>query len=185
MEASTAKRSPGSKDPEEPKEPTGVEKASDDTLDHREDITAEEDHVATKWFLDPQPEAPEWDIEFDWFAHGKGDLVKHTWTVKPLPPEALEAIEKKNTDERTGMVDSSANNAEVLSAASIEPDPTSEEFRRANGDRASAPEAIRYLFRHQGGVVDFLAGEVRRISGFDPTRVGKAKPRLSRAAGNS
>lgn len=183
MPASTEKANPEPSAPEA--EPTGVTKAADDTLDHRDKISAVEDQEATKWYLAPQPEAPEWTIPFDWFDHDKGEMIKREWAVRPLPAEVLEAIEEGHRSKQTGLIDSTANNAEVLAKASISPDPTSEEFRTANGGRASAADAVSYLFRHQSGVIDLMAGEIRRISGYDASRVGTAKPRLARAAGNS
>lgn len=54
-------------------------------------------------------------------------------------------------------------------------DLTSQEFR---GDKPSPALALQQKFAFQGGLLDGVAGQVRRISGYDPQRVGGAERSL-------
>jgi hypothetical protein len=74
-------------------------------------------------------------------------------------------------------------------------DPRSEEFRTMQVRRvdtgeettithASPEEALEAQFRTQLGLLAGVAREVRRVSGFDPAKVGQAQRRLVEAAGN-
>lgn len=61
-------------------------------------------------------------------------------------------------------------------------DPKSSEFRERVPDPAIAMKA---RFKYQSGLLDGVAGQIRRISGYAPDRVGSAERAMSDAAGNS
>lgn len=120
------------------------------------------------------------------------------WYLKSLDPGKIEAIERRNQegDGPFARLNAPAANAEIVDAATekIEDcasgrsiDIEDERIRTTpTGEMiASRSEALRLRFHFQGGLLAYLAEEVRRLSGFSADRVGAAERVLVETVGNS
>lgn len=120
------------------------------------------------------------------------------WYLKSLDPGKIESIERRNMDGEGpfARVNSVMANPEIVDAATekIEDCATGrsiniedERIRTTpEGEMiASRSEALRLRFHFQGGLLAYLAEEIRRLSGFSADRVGAAERVLVEMVGNS
>jgi hypothetical protein len=174
----------------------------------RDELSDENERDALDWLLAGTPPV-EYGVPFDWET--PEGTKKATWIILSHDGRKLDAIEQRNVSETTGQLDVITANCQLLAEASIgiEGRPghvlalDDEKFRtvmvRKEGEAEpvphtfpSAADAIEARFRRQMGLVAGVAAQVRRISGYDPARVGQAQRRgaaqqrrASLAVGNS
>jgi hypothetical protein len=158
--------------------------------DHRKAMKAEK--LGVKWLLEPRTTI-RYKVPFKFETPvGTADLFAH---ITALDGRVIEKLERRATNERTGETDElAAAGALVAQALEFFADedgeqvPLDEAFRTdpRTGEQAVANEdALLGRFRDQAGVLMMLAGEIRRVSGFSPDRVGTASRVLIEAVGNS
>lgn len=194
METSTAAatrgpRSSGDGDPTLDDAPDAIRKAA-----AGEKVkSASEERKGVLWLLEPR-KLIEYTVPFKFETpDGTEDL---NFIVRALDGRLIEKIERAATNERTGEMDELTAGANVLAEALARItdgdggviDPSSEAFRRdpSSGEVfVSTGMALLKKFKEQSGVLLMGAGEVRRVSGFAPDRVGTASRVLIDAAGNS
>lgn len=177
----------------------------------REGLTDADEKDALDWLLGSKP-AAQFDvvIQFDTPA---GPLPL-TFTLAAQDGRKLEKIDQRHVSETTGMLDEIGAACEIVAEATVgvsgrpghSIDLRSPEFltmrvlNRETGEEqdhrfASPAEAIEQRFRTQLGLVQGAANRVRKVSGYDVSRVGDPKRRvqplrlendpLTHAAGNS
>jgi hypothetical protein len=133
---------------------------------------------ALSWLLGAT-RAPEYDVEVEYDTpQGMKPLTFH---IRSVDGRRITAIENENTSDRTGLLDDIAANAALVSEATVyiedetgdRSDPDSVEFR---GDE-SIPKALAMekRFKYQDGLLSGVTGEVRRLGGWSPDRVKRAK----------
>lgn len=159
----------------------------------REGLEQENERDALDWLLGGAPPVP-YGVPFT--LDTPDGLMDAKWIVRAMDGRKLDAIEQRNISETTGQLDVITANCQLLAEASmgIEGRPghvvdvNSEEFRtlkvlKAGDDEPtlhtfpSAADAIEARFRRQMGIVAGLSQQIRRLSGYDPDRVGKAQRR--------
>jgi hypothetical protein len=108
----------------------------------------------------------------------------------------IDKIELKHIDDRTGQMDKTAADMELVIEAcdaiiDVETGkavkPSSEEFRRVKPDLpplASSIDALEARFGTQTGLIAGVARAIREANGWNADRVGKASRVLVAAAGN-
>lgn len=196
MEARTAgPQSTPDEDPGLPDDaPAGVRKAEAGNGQEKT-ITPQEEREAMRYLLSSAGKPMEYTAPVEWETDNGPKKIP--WRLRSLPAREIDRIETENRQEGSnpfeGLKEPNAS-AALVAAATVFPDIRSEEFRRppeptdTNPDRiadADPADALMRVFEFQSGLLSGLAGEVRRISGFDPQRVGMAKRSLTRAVGNS
>jgi hypothetical protein len=126
-----------------------------------------------------------------------------TFVIRAQDGRKLDATEQRFVNASTGVIDRTSADIAIVGEATLyltspsgrKVDPRSEEFRTMQVRRvdtgeettithASPEEALEAQFRTQLGLLAGVAREVRRVSGFDPAKVGQAQRRLVEAAGN-
>jgi hypothetical protein len=169
--------------------------------DH-EALTDEDEQDALDALLAPKPPrlygVP---VQFD----TERGLKKLTFVIRGTDGRKIDAIEQQNVSDTTGKIDRLTADCQIVAEACVQLEGLSgrtvklsdEEFltiRRPHPDRegemaehrlASPADALEARFKTQLGLISGVAREVRRISGYDPERVGAANRRLVTAAGNS
>lgn len=124
-----------------------------------------------------------------------------TFVIRQMDGRKLDEIEQRHVNRATGTMDKFGSDVEVVATATKwltdstgrEIDPKSEEFRTvAQRDPmthevktivlGSTVLALERKFQVQLGLLSGVADQVRRVSGFDPERVGKAQRRLVEAS---
>jgi hypothetical protein len=167
-----------------------------------EELTDENERDALDFLLAPKP-ARLYDVKVTYETEdGPRPMV---FVIRGHDGRKIDDIETSNRSEVTGRFDQITADCQLVAAATafIEGRPghrvelTSSEFltvRVPNPDRpgetmehtfASPADAIEARFRTQLGLVSGIAQQIRRVSGYDPQRVGMANRRLVNAAGNS
>lgn len=204
MEAGTVPQSKPA-DAEGQREETQAAAVEAFARDHDE-LTATNERDALDWLLGNQRPMEHYvDVRYD-TPEGEQPLRLH---IRAQDGKKLDAIEVAHTNQQTGVTDIAAVQADIVALACFrlgagpgfahEMSLASEEFRTVDmPDRdseepgatkkvllASPPEALRYRFRTQWGLMQGVAIQVRRISGYDPEKIGQAQRRLVDAAGNS
>lgn len=150
------------------------------------DLSATSDRDAVDWLL--QPRRPQrfrvkTTIETD---EGTQPI---TFVIHQLDSKRIDEVERRNLDEKTGRIDQVKANAELVAEAcdhlegalGHKIDPKSEEFRAG---LPSPALAFEQRFHWEAGVLAGVAGEVRRVAGWSPDRVGTAQRVLVETAGN-
>jgi hypothetical protein len=133
-----------------------------------------------------------------------------TFVVRASDGRKIDGIEQANVSEATGKIDRITADCQIVALACVALESasgravelTSAEFLTVRVPKrddssgeptgemvetrlASPADALEARFKTQLGIVSGVAREVRRISGYDPERVGVAQRRLVDAAGNS
>lgn len=144
---------------------------------------------ALKWLLGAT-RAPEYDVpvEFD-TPDGMAELTFH---VRSVDGRRIIALENEHTADDAGpfgRLDDIAFNAALVaegtlyiedgSGARVEPD--SEEFRGAPDIPPAL--AVEKRFKYQDGLLSGVAGEIRRLGGWSPERVKRARRSIASSAG--
>lgn len=123
------------------------------------------------------------------------------WDFKAQDARLIREIEDRNTNESTGVIDTVTNDAQLLAEATVELrtprrtiDIRSTEFRTIRARKAgsdeyeeitlSPPDALEARFKKQWGLAANVANEVRKLSGYDKTKVGASHRKLVTASGN-
>lgn len=128
-------------------------------------------------------------------------LMPVTFVIRQMDGRKLDEIEQRHVNRATGMLDKFGAETEIVATATKvitdstgrEIDPRSSDFRRVTqrnpitGEKqtvelGSPAMALERKFQLQLGLLSGVAQEVRRASGFDPERVGKAQRRLVEAS---
>jgi hypothetical protein len=167
---------------------------------NHEGLEEKDERDALDWLLGSKPQV-EYGVPVTLLTES-GDAT-FTWVIRQMDGRKIDGIEARHRNEMTGKYDRIGADCDVAAEATVclqsesgrKLDPKSEEFRTMrvrdtrNGEvttlvHPSAGEAIAARFRLQLGVVSGVASEVRRISGYDPEKVGSAKRRLVVASGN-
>jgi hypothetical protein len=167
-----------------------------------EELDAENERDALDYLLAPKP-ARLYDVKVDYETDTGTEPL--TFVVRAMDGRKIDSIEQRNVSESTGQLDAITANCELVaegcegieskSGRRVKLD--SDEFLTllvpkqggAEGETepkrlASPALALEARFRTQIGVIAGVAREIRRMSGYDPTRVGQAQRRLVEAAGN-
>lgn len=158
------------------------------------ELTDEEQQDATAWLLasfdsDEGDSAPP--IQHLVVNVGSREAPKKIpWTVQAVPRDVIAKIRERAQNasdrRRTGatlgiMADPDATfegNLELVVEGTVEPD-----LRRVAKERNIAQkEFLRQAFGYKGGLIDYLAGEVLDLSGYNDEAVEDAV--VARAAGN-
>lgn len=120
-------------------------------------------------------------------------MLPLVFRVRAVDGRRLTELEKEHTEgdnPLTADADTIALSAAIVAESVeviIDPssgaklDPHSERFC---GDVPSTAIALEGRFKYQAGLLDGLAGQIRRISGWDPDRVGQASRAVVTASGN-
>jgi hypothetical protein len=120
---------------------------------------------------------------------------KIVFVVRQVDGERLLELEKEHRkgDGPFAELNDVAFNAAVVSEACVviedpsvegaEIDPKTEQFI---GNAPGGPAmAMQLRFKYQAGLLDGVAGQIRSVSGYNPTRVESANRSIRDAAGNS
>lgn len=127
-------------------------------------------------------------VEFETSA-GMRPLTFRLWALDDRELQRIDAAHRKDADSPFAKLDATGFNAEMVSKATkyitdgarrIAPD--SEEFVGQIPDPVAAMEL---RFKYQPGLLEGLAEEIRKLSGYSRDRVGSAQRALVDAAGNS
>lgn len=119
---------------------------------------------------------------------------KLVFAVRQVDGSRILELEKENRkgDGPFAELDDVAFNAALVAeacvaiedpAAGVEVDPKSEDF--IGGAPGGVAMAMQVRFKFQSGLLDGVAGQVRSVSGYNPTRVESANRSIRDAAGNS
>lgn len=120
---------------------------------------------------------------------------KLVFAVRQVDGERILELEKEHRkgDGPFAELNDVAFNAALVAEACIaiedpsvegaEVDPKSEEF--IGGVPGGPAMAMQLRFKYQSGLLDGVAGQVRSVSGYNPTRVESANRSIRDAAGNS
>lgn len=203
MEAATAGLTSTPADEEAEREAKQAAAVEAYARDH-EGLTDENEQDALDWLLgNSRPMEHYVDVKLD---TPSGEKPLRFW-IRAQDGGKLDQLEVANTNAQTGVTNVVQLQAEVIALACFklegiaghDMDPRSEKFRTVRvPDRdsddpqamkdvllASPAEALRHRLRTQWGLVAGVANEVRRISGYDAAKVGRAQRRLVEASGNS
>jgi hypothetical protein len=143
------------------------------------------------------PQALAYELTLDYETdRGRAPL---TVVFRQQDGKVIDKAEERAMDQRTGRVSQLDADLELMHEAIVffedktgkQTDPKSPEFRTFRtgpnpDDVAEIPstvEALRRRFKGQHGLLSLAANEVRRCSGWDRDRVGRASRRLVEAAG--
>lgn len=162
-------------------------------------LSETEESSALGWLLgNPRPMIYGVPVDFD----TPDGMRKITFVIQAQDGHALDEIERRHTNEASGLVDAPSVNSEMVWKATLaiedatgrETTLDSEEFLTfpttdERGDKttmkiADPRIALERRFRTQMGLLTGVASEVRRISGYTRDRVGSAQRRLVDASGN-
>lgn len=151
------------------------------------DLSPEDDRDAADWLCAPQ-RAHRFRVRTE-FETDAGTMPL-TFVIKQIDSKRIDEIEKRNMDSASGTINRIVANAEIVAEAcellegakGHKVDPKSEEFRAGV---PSTAVAFEQRFFYQAGVLSGVAGEVRRVAGWSPDRVGTAQRVLVEAASNS
>lgn len=163
--------------------------------DH-EGLTEDDERDALDFLLAPKPPR-QYAVPVDYDTESGVRPLK--FIITGLDGRRIDAIEQANRSATTGVLDQITADCQIVAEAAvgIEGRPghrvalDSEEYltiRRPGKEPvklASPADALEARFKTQLGLISGVAREVRRISGYDPQRVGIAQRRLVEAAGNS
>lgn len=169
--------------------------------DH-EGLTDENERDALDFLLAPKPPRL-YDVKVEYET--EDGPRKLTFVIRAYDGRKIDDIEQSNRSEVTRKFDQITADCQLVGAATawLEGRPghrvelTSTEFltvRMPNPDKAgemiehklaSPADALEAKFRTQLGIVSGVAQQIRRVSGYDASRVGMANRRLVNAAGNS
>jgi hypothetical protein len=160
------------------------------------DLSQEEEADATAWLLssfEGDEDAPVQHLRLN--VGSREEPKKIAWTVQAIPRESVnrirQASEGNRQQRRSGAFGLDQDpesiytgNLRIIVEGTVDPD-----VKAASASvGVPPPEFLRQAFGHKGGLVDYVAGEILALSGFDPDSVEDAEvaqaPRLSRAAGN-
>jgi hypothetical protein len=167
-----------------------------------EGLTEENERDALDFLLAPKPPRL-YDVKVTYDTEdGLRELV---FVIRGMDGRMIDRIEQSHVSEATGRLDVISANCHLVAEATAflsgrpghEVKIDSAEFltiRRPNPDNpegyeetalASPVDALEARFKTQLGLIAGVSSEVRRVSGYDPERVGTAKRRLVNAVGNS
>lgn len=150
------------------------------------------------------PKAPRlYDVKVDYDT--EAGVRPLTFVIRPVDGRKIDEMEQRHRSETTGLMDQISYDCELvgLATAFLEdrsgrqvkldsrefltvrvPDPDNE-GALVEQEMASAALALEARFRTQLGLLFGVAREIRRVSGYDPTRIGSANRRIVAAMGNS
>lgn len=145
-----------------------------------DELTGGEEKSALDWLLGAT-QALEYNVpvEYDTPA-GRKKLLFHIRQQDPGALETLDAEHRKG-DGPFARLDTAAFNAALIAKATVyikdgetgvQVEPNSERFRGGVPDPALA---VATRFKYQGGILEGIAEEIRRVSGYSPDRVGTAQ----------
>lgn len=203
MEAGTVPAGSTPADPQAEREATRAAAVEAYARDH-EGLTQENERDALDFLLANAPPMEHYvDVQLD----TEEGLLPLRFHIRAQDGKKLDAIEIANTNESTGQVNIAEVQAQIIALACFKlegraghdigirtekfrtvmvPDPDSDDPTVKKAVLLASPaEALRHRFRTQWGLVQGVAVQVRRISGYDNDRVGKAQRRLVEASGNS
>jgi hypothetical protein len=171
--------------------------------DH-EELTDDDERDALDFLLAPKP-ARLYGIPVQYDTE-KG-VMPLIFVVRGMDGRKIDAIEQRNVSAETGKLDAVTAECQLIAEACVfvegrpghqvkvtsdefltvrvpaptEADPRAMEMRKL----ASPADALEARFKTQLGLLSGVAAQIRRISGYDPRRVGEAERRLIGAVGNS
>lgn len=140
-------------------------------------------------FLLGKTHRPEADVKVE-FETPEG-LLPMTFRIRALDERTMDKIDAANRagDGPFSKLDRGGFNAGVIAEALVHVEaggrtvkPDSEEFR---GSAVNTQVAIEGRFRYQPGILEQVVEEVRKLSAYNPERVGTAQRVVKAAAGNS
>lgn len=199
MEAGTQDRVEAAQ-PREPEEPGAL--AVEAYARGHEELTEENERDALDYLLAPKPPRLYGvTVQYDTDA----GLRPLTFVIRGMDGRRLDAIEQAHVSEATGRLDRIAADCQLVaegtawleSASGRKVELDSAEFLTIRRPReghpetmeehrlSAPPDALEARFRTQLGLLSGVARELRRISGYDPERIGVAQRRLVDAVGNS
>lgn len=158
---------------------------------HADEVDAEQESEALNFLLGrTQPLLYDVPVKYD-TPHGQKQLV---FVVKQLDGERILEIEKENRkgDGPFAELDDVMANAQMVAEACVaivdkrtgaEVVPDSEEF--IGGAPGGATMAMRVRFKYQSGILDGVSGQIRSVSGYNPSRVEAATRSVRDAVGGS
>lgn len=167
-----------------------------------EGLTEENERDALDFLLAPKPPRL-YDVKTTYDT--EDGPRKLTFVVRGVDGRKLDSIEQAHVSETTGRLDRISADCQLVAESTTflegrlghQVELTSQQFltvKVPNPDNpsgfeeqqlASPADALEARFRTQLGLVSGVAAEIRRVSGYDPERVGSAKRRLVNAVGNS
>jgi hypothetical protein len=123
--------------------------------------------------------------------NGRRDVIFH---VRQVDGDRILALEKEHRrgDGPFAELDDVAFNAALVAEATIaiidrksgrEVDPKSEAF--VGGAPGGPAMAVKVRFKFQSGLLDGVAGQIRSVSGYNPSRVESANAAIRDAVGSS
>lgn len=144
-----------------------------------EQITGAEEMSGLDWLLGATT-ALEYDVPVDYDTpHGMTQL---TFRIRQLDPGVIDTIdaEHRKGDGPFSKLDVPAFNAALVEKGTLyiadatgkKTDPRSEQFR---GQIPSPAIAMGLRFKNQGGLLEGVADQIRRVSGYSNDRVGTAQ----------
>jgi hypothetical protein len=190
MEVATAAQKPQPSAEGDPKGAAAIDKAADGGK-----LTDGEERSALEYLLGGgKPTIHEVPVQYMTDA----GLLPMTFEIRQMDGRRIDAIEQANINENTGRPDVITAAAQIVAEATValtdptgaKTDPKSEQFRTVptpDGEPrllASPADALIARFRLQLGLVQGVATEVRRVSGWDAEYVGRAKRKFVEASGN-
>lgn len=170
--------------------------------DH-EGLTEENEQDALDFLLAPKP-ARVYGVTVQYDT--EAGLLPLTFVVRGTNGRKIDEIEQSYVSETTGRMDGLGASCALVAEATLyieglvgnKVELSDEKFLTLNRPNpedpdgpplvtrlASPVEALEARFATQFGLLSGVAGEIRRISGYDPEKVGSARRRLVNAAGNS
>lgn len=201
MEAATEPRVEGAQPREPDPEAKGAAAAEAYARGH-EELTEENERDALDYLLAPKPPrlygvTVQYDTE--------DGLRPLTFVIRGMDGRRLDAIEQAHVSEATGLIDRISADCHLVAEGTVylegaggrKVELDSPEFLTIRRPReghpetmeehrlSAPPDALEARFKTQLGLLSGVSRELRRISGYDPERVGVAQRRLVDAVGNS
>lgn len=177
--------------------------------DH-EDLTPADERDALDFLLAPKPPR-QYGVRVQYDT--EAGLKPLTFVIRGMDGRKLDSIEQANVSEATGTLDRITADCQLVAEATLcledasgrkvelgspefltirrpkavgAGDELAEGEERFDEHRLASPaDALEARFKTQLGLLNGVAREIRRISGYDPERVGVARRRLVDAVGNS
>jgi hypothetical protein len=167
--------------------------------DH-EALTDDDERDALDFLLAPKP-ARLYNVPTEYET--ERGTMRLLFVIRGMDGRRIDSIEQANVSDSTGKLDATTAACQLVAegTAWLEGRPghqvrmDSDEFlslRVPDGEGgmkvtrlASPADALEARFKTQLGLVAGVARELRRIAGYDPSKVGSAQRRLADAVGNS
>lgn len=203
METATPEQRVEGAQPREPDPEAKGDAAVEAFARGHEELTEENERDALDYLLAPKPPrlygvTVQYDTE--------DGLRPLTFVIRGMDGRRLDAIEQAHVSEATGLIDRISADCHLVAEGTVwlevagsdrQVKLDSAEFLTIRRPReghpetmeehrlSAPPDALEARFKTQLGLLSGVSRELRRISGYDPERVGVAQRRLVDAVGNS